>query len=240
MANRGTFPIPDGYIVPAPPSGGDGTLPNRPGGVLAADGATIYEFQYATRCSGTGALTAGAWRCSHSIYGSGLCSYGAQGGSALSGVGGVLRNHELTGTIPHALKITLPADELSNCSGGYRWPATTADGYHDDQYVGNVCALRMGSLVALLPSYNCSAHSGLAARVCQALKDYGAYVGDTHPGWDPVSIIGEYGASAAALDGAEAAIVTMTNALNVVDNNGSANVGGGGTPRVPLAPAIGN
>jgi hypothetical protein len=52
--NRGLVPVPDGYLVPAPPSGGDGTLPNRGGGVLLPDGRTIREFQYATRCSGTG------------------------------------------------------------------------------------------------------------------------------------------------------------------------------------------
>ena len=236
-------PVPDGYIVPAPPSLGDGTLPNRPGGVLLADGTTIQEFQYATRCSATGPLIAGSVRCKHSIYGSGMCGFGAQGGSGLSGVGGVLRLWEVNGTdaIRHALKVTVSAQWLSNCNGGYRWPAVAADGYHNDAYRGQNCDLRMGSLLALPPAFACPSGTSLTARICQAMKDYGLYVGDTHnaPGWNPLSIIGEIG-TASSLTGISGQLVPLAEALQVVTNNSSSNVGGGGTPRAPLAPPIGN
>lgn len=239
-----SVPVPDGYVVPAPPSGGDGDLPNRTGGVLLADGATIVEFQYATRCQSTGPLTVGAERCSHSIYGSGLCGFAAHGGSGLSGVGGVLRVHELTGTIKHALKLTIGVEEMSSCNGGFRWPAVAADtGFNDGgshQYSGGICAMRMGSLLALLPSYDCGQHAGLAARVCHALKDYGMYVVDAGPqGWNVRAIIGEWGTSS-ALDAIEDDFAAMWAELAVVDNNSASTPGGGGTPRVPLAPAIGD
>jgi hypothetical protein len=240
-------PIPDGYLVPAPPSGGDGTLPNRTGGVLLADGTTIQEFQYATRCQSTGPLTVGAVRCSHSIYGSGLCGFAAHGGSGLSGVGGVLRNHETTGSDPirHAFKLTLPVETLSGCSGGYRWPAVAADWGYDDPghgswYSGNVCALRMGSLLAVPPSVNCQTRvsSALARRICVALQDYGAYVVDTGPqGWNPMVLIGDWG-TADALNNIDDQLVTLFTDLQVVNNNSSNNVGGGGTLRAPLAPEI--
>jgi hypothetical protein len=161
----------------------------------------------------------------------------------LSGVGGVIRVWEVNGTEPirHALKITLGAHMLSNCNGGYRWPAVAADGYHNSAYVGSICDLRMGSLLALPPSYPCPTGPSLSARICQAMKDYGLYVGDTHnaPGWNPLSIIGEYGTNS-ALSGIGGALQTYAEALDVVANNSSTNIGGGGTPRVPLLPPIGN
>jgi len=235
-------PIPNTYVIGGAGTSGDGTLPNRPGGVLLQNGTTIQEFQYAVRCSGTGPLVAGAGdRCQHSIYGSGLCSFGAQGGSGLSGVGGVLRTWEIndSGPIRHALKVTISVEFLSNCNGGYRWPAVAADGYHNEAYAGSNCNLRMGSLVALPVSYNCGAQTNLAQRICQALKDYGAYVGDTHNGWNPFSIIGEVGTHT-ALNSFESSLIMYAEDLNVIANNASNNIGGGGTPRVPLAPPISN
>ncbi|MBA3923047.1 MAG: hypothetical protein H0X31_15670, partial [Nostocaceae cyanobacterium] len=35
-------------------------------------------------------------------------------------------------------------------------------------------------------------------------------------------------------------VMQLFQALNIVDNNGPDNVGGGGTPRAPLAPPISN
>lgn len=236
-------PIPDNYIVGPPGSSGDGTLPNRPGGVLRQDGTTIQEFQYAQRCNAGGPLVAGAVRCTHSIYGSGMCGFGAQGGSGLSGVGGALRVWEVNSTQPirHALKITLDAHLLSNCNGGYRWPAVAADGYHNSAYTGPTCDLRMGSLLALPQSYPCPTGTSLLARMCAAMRDYGLYVGDTHnsPGWTPLSIIGEYGTNS-ALAAIGGTLQTYTEATDVIANNSPSSIGGGGTPLVPTAPPIGN
>lgn len=242
-------PIPDGYVVPAPPSGGDGTLPNRTGAVLMPDGVTVQEFQYATRCSSTGPLTVGAVRCSHSIYGSGVGCFGAHGGSGLTALGGTVRMHEVTGTAPirHAMRVTIPVQYLSGCNGGYRWPSLVADtGWNDpgssSYYSGSVCALRMGSLVAIPPAVNCetAVPSALGRRICHALQDYGAYVVDTAPqGWNPMVLLGEWGTDA-ALSGISSDLLTLFTGLHVVDNNSSTNIGGGGTPRQPLAPPIGN
>lgn len=247
--SAGLVPVPDAYVVPAPPSGGDGTLPNRAGGVLLPDGRTIQEFQYATRCSSTGPLTTGAVRCTLDIYGSGTGCFAAHGGSGLSGVGGSLRAWEVSGAGPitHALKLTLPAATLSNCGSGFRWPALAADsGFNvsgsSSFYSGGQCALQMGSLLAIGPSLNCNTlvSSVLAQRVCVALQDYGAYVVDTAPqGYNAMVLIGEWG-TANALSAISSDLLTLFTQLSVVTNNGPSSIGGGGTPLAPLAPPIGN
>ncbi len=80
----------------------------------------------------------------------------------------------------------------------------------------------------------------LAKRLCVALQNYGGYVVDSGPqGWNPMVLIGDWG-TADALEAVGDEIVTLFTDLQVVNNNASNNVGGGGTPRVPLAPPIGN
>jgi hypothetical protein len=234
-------------------------MPNNAGGALLNDGRTIREFQYAARCSGTGEMYVGDTRCDLDIYGSGLGGFCAHGGSGLSGVGGSLRVWEVNGSGPiqHALKLTLPSYVLSNCNNGYRWPAVAADSGNDDNgswqyYAGSNCNLRMGSLLAIPPSVNCNTlvSATLARRLCQAMQDYGAYVVDVHPSWNagcqcprtdwrPMTINGEDG-TGGAVGNVGSQVLTLFEELAVVTNNGSSAVGGGGTPRVPLLPAIGN
>lgn len=243
----GQYAIPDGYIVPGAQAG---ERPNRAGGVVDAAGTTVLEFQYASRCDGVGALEAGAIRCSHSIYGSGVGCFGGHGGSGLSGVGGSIRRWEVEegAEIEHALKLTLPVSVLSACNGGYRWPALTADDGFSvpgvNQYTGTNCELRMGSLLALAPDEDCDGlvTAALARRVCRALQNYGAYVVDSHPnmaGWRPLTLNGEYG-TAGAFYAISGQLLTLFERLQVVTNNGPGSVGGGGSPRVPLLPMINN
>jgi len=248
--------IPDGYLVEP---GGGGYYPNNAAGVLLEDGRTVLEFQYAARCSGTGPMYAGAVRCSLDIYGSGIGCFAAHGGSGLSGVGGSLRVWEVNGTgaIAHALKLTMPSHTLSNCNNGYRWPAIASDSGFDETsssqyYAGSNCNLRMGSLLAVPPSVNCNTlvSSTLGRRLCKTFQDYGAYVVDVHPSWNtgcqcprtdwrPLTINGEIG-TGEVLYTIDDQIITIFQELQVVSNNASGTVGGGGTPRAPLAPPIGN
>src|SRR5947199_350321 len=74
---------------------------------------------------------------------------GAHGGSMLSSLGGTIRLGELVpgGAIRHALKVNLYGNDdyyYDGSTHGYRWPATTADGYASGAYHGSVPALRMG------------------------------------------------------------------------------------------------
>lgn len=251
----GDVRIPDGYLIE---EGSASYMPNNAAAALGADGRTVQEFLYASRCDTTGPVYAGISLCAHDLYGDGgIGRYCAHGGSGLSAVGGSLRAWEVTasGAISHALKVTLPSYLLSNCAGGYRWPAIVADAGHEDPgswqyYAGSNCDLRMGALLAIPPTADCTAlvSSTLARRLCAALRDYGAYVVDVHPSWDaacgcprtdwrPMTINAEHGAET-ALDAVGSQLLTLFQELAVVANNSASSIGGGGTPRVPLAPPI--
>jgi hypothetical protein len=245
----GQFPVPDGLITDVT-SGS--YLPNNTGGFVKTDGRTIQEGIWIARCSGTGNLYWGLTLGQQDIYGDGVSGfYGGHGGSGLSAVGGSLRLWEVNGSGPiqHALKVTLPVSALSGCSSGYRWPAQIADsGFNEpgswSYYSGSVCDMRMGSLIALPPAEDCNAivSAPLARRICQALQDYGAYVVDTHPnapGWSPSTLNGEIG-TGPAVEAVGGQLLTVFAKLKVVSNNSPSSIGGGGTPRVPLAPPIGN
>jgi len=170
---------------------------------------------------------------------------GCHGGSGLSGVGGSLRVGELNGPNPirHALKVNLWAERFISCSSsGYRWPAFRADAYMDcSSYGGSVSALRMGALLAVLPSVNCETvvSSRHARKMCHAFQDYGAYVvDDTY--WDVHAIDLDYNAEFGDGGTFDDDMQKLFQMLNVVDNNGPSSIGGGGTPRVPLAPPFAN
>jgi hypothetical protein len=245
--------IRDGATIPG---GGPPYAPNNTGGVLLHNNTDlVQEFLASCRNNGTGTLYAGWFLCQHSLKGSGVGPYCGHGGSGLSAVGGSLRQWELAPGTPirHTLKLTLPAATLSGnipgqsaiCDNGYRWPAQIADGGWDgggsSRYAGQVPTLCMGSLLALSPSVNCNAlvAAELSRRICAALRDYGAYVVDIHPttsSWRPFTINLESGND--PLNGTE--MIALFQQLQVVMNNSQSSVGGGGTPRVPLAPPIGN
>jgi hypothetical protein len=239
----------DGATIP---SGGASYQPNNTGAALLADNSdVVQEFFASCRNNGGGTLYAGWVLCQHSLRGSGLGSFCAHGGSGLTAVGGSLRVWETAPGTPirHALKLTMPVstlsdDQVGECDGGYRWPAIAADGGWNDvggnsNYSGSVNQLCMGALLALPPGTNCGAlvTGELSQRICAALRDYGAYVVDVHPygpTWRPFTINGEVGVGS-MISGSQ--MITLFNSLQVVVNNGPGTVG---SPRVPLAPAIGN
>jgi hypothetical protein len=248
---QGTLQIADNVIVP---DATENRTPNNPAAFLLPDGKTLVQLNPLTRCTVGGNVY--GWRSDENIYGDGL--RGGHGGSGLSSIGGSIRLGELTGTraIRHALKINLWAYKYlyySSSNPGYRWPADRADSYAAQNYKGTNPKLVMGSLLAI-PSNVTEASLGLQTpvgrKLFHALQNYGGYVvddsaGNSHDLSMEKGVLEEfrttfgydfYGTSGAFYDD----FMKLFQALNIVNNNGSNNVGGGGTPRVPLAPPIGN
>jgi hypothetical protein len=153
---------------------------------------------------------------------------------------------------------------------GYRWPAFSADGYAGDSsntcaYDGAVPALKMGALLALRPDFGVAALRTEPAKIlARAFIDYGAYVVDDTC-WDVYALTTEWGpdgrvtdefakawgfpietsATAACTDEGQECrwardMAAIFTSLQVVDNNAPGAVGGGGSPRRPLAPPVGN
>src|SRR2546422_4746747 len=185
---RGTAPKPAGHT------------PHHATAILAADGHTLIQGQPMARCTAGGTATMWWWdHGKEDLFGTG--NSGAHGGSMLSSLGGVIRLGELVpgGAIHHALKVNLlGADNYYSGSGGYRWPATTADGCAPGCYGGSVPALRMGSLLALPPSIDVNAmglETGEPAKIlAHAFQDYGAYTVDD-AAWSVYAVATEYSPS---------------------------------------------
>lgn len=229
--------------------------PNNSSAFLKPDGRTLVSFNVTTRCQ-EGAPLYGVWFGQQDIYGDGID--GGHGGSGMSSIGGSIRKGELLNNKPirHALKMVIWGKWLhynfSSSTPGRRWPARLADANAAYQYQGSNPALVMGSLLAIPP--NVTAQSlGLTSKagkkIFQAMQDYGAYVVDD-AGWDynylciERSAEQEYEAvTGHQIDGdtaLQADFAKIIAAVKVVDNNESNNIGGGGTPRQPLAPPIRN
>src|SRR5213594_459900 len=261
-------PIPTNFVVHGAGSGNpDGTTPNYSTAILAADGHTLIQGQPMARCTSNGTATMWWYQEKEDLLGTG--NSGAHGGSMLSSLGGVIRLGELVpgGTIRHALKVNLfGADNYYSGSGGYRWPATTADGCAPGCYGGSVPALRMGSLLALPPSVDVNSmglETDAAKILAHAFQDYGGYTVDD-AAWSVYAVATEYSPSGKVDDEFGAAwnftispasrdvpwardMDRIFGALNVIDNwdqakwaQVSASNGtqgaGGGAPRVAWAP----
>ena len=203
-----------------------------------------------------------------SIYGDGIT--GAQGGSHMSSIGGTIRLGEWEtarseGRFRHALKTVLDSSNYSNAVGpgcdapGCRWPAVSSDcGDTACGYTGSNRQVMMGSLLALPPSFDCTRMRTEPGRIiCRTVQDYGMYIVDS--GWDPAYLPVEHGpdrqhretsfqrefgyemadhnaSSPWSLDWRR----IVTRAADVVTNNSATSIGGGGTPRVALAPPFAN
>ncbi|MCD7972879.1 MAG: T9SS type A sorting domain-containing protein [Candidatus Azobacteroides sp.] len=257
-----SLPIPGDFVVSR--ETWIANTPNSAMSVLMPDMRTIKQNQPFAYCEEGGVATTGFLFDDVDLYGDGY--YGAHGGSKLSAIGGTLRVGELTkesGPIRHALKINLNAannlyyDEETK---GFRWPALRADAvaatdYYKDRKNPVVPACRMGALLAL-PSWmdlDLMEFETEPARIlAQAFQDYGAYVVD-NTNWDVYSIIVEWGLDGRFSEEFEKNWGFSINPplksnpwsrdmdrifmnLHVVDNNSPTSIGGGGTPRAPLAP----
>lgn len=254
-------PMPSNYIIP-------NTNKNSSAVFLMRDGRTLVQTQPVARCTAGGPATSFAKFTNVDLYGSGITgAHGGSGLSAIGGSIrlGELRPGTTTGP-RHALKVNVYAKEaLFRCttrSACSRWPATTSDSYAVGWYgsaTGNSnTAMKMGALLAI-PGSTSITSLGLettpAKQLAWTLQNYGAYiVDDTYaPGFDISAEDGPDGSKRdefrrdwgfdmnQKVQGNTAwvrDIQRLMRALSVVDNNSPTSIGGGGTPRQPLAPAI--
>lgn len=244
--------VPASLIIPdAITSGGIYWTPNSSSAFLAPDGHTLINFNVTARCT-AGAPLYGNWFGQSDLYGDGIG--GGHGGSGLSSIGGSIRTGELLNDQPirHALKIDIWGKWMYyDANGkGHRWPAPLADGGAPQQYKGVNPALVMGSLLALPPDVtpeSLGITSPAGKKLFQALQNYGTYVVDDSGG-DYNALCVEHNADVefqqatghtiAQDQGIAADFGRMVAALKVIDNNGPSSIGGGGTPRAPLAPPL--
>jgi hypothetical protein len=242
---RKTMPISDDMIVPV--SGG-----NNAAAFLMPDGKTLVQMNPLCR-NQTGGPVYGELLNDLDIKGQGI--EGGHGGSGMSSIGGTIRKGELIGDGPirHALKITLYAKQFvaynDDGTRGYRWPAIKADGYaNPSTYGGKTPALELGALLALKPNLSAESlglQTPIGKKIFKALQDYGAYLVDDSS-CSCHNITAEQGvedelktkfgygmhSNGHFLDD----VNRMWSAMSVVNNNGPDRKGGGGTPRVALAP----
>lgn len=149
----------------------------------------------------------------------------------------------------------------------YRWPARWGDGYGPSLYgtynnnTNN--ALKMGALLAIPASTDINSlglQTEPGKQIAWTLQNYGAYIVDSEA--DPnTGFMLENGSAGSKLtefyndygynfrqNGYRTAgnpaynwqqdIIKIIRVLHVVDNNTSTSIGGGGTPRQPLAPPL--
>lgn len=254
-----SVPVPASFVLPNALPAGIGSLANNSGAILMPDGQTLKQFQPVQRCTAGGPVTftndnVPALYPDGNLYTDGIA--GSHGGSGMSALGGSIRLGELipgnssivTGVndvMRHALKFEFNSGVFGAFGTGPFWPAVQADNGNE------------GLLIALLPtfSYN-SLQTAPARSIAWTLINYGAYLVDDS-GWDAVNICMELHANA---DGSISRVydefqsswgynfqqtdqstpwaqdmrVILSN-LQVITNNGANSVGGGGTPRQPLA-----
>lgn len=157
----------------------------------------------------------------------------------------------------------IPNSLDENCA---RWPARTADGYahpnscpsSQSQYCGSNSHLKPGSLLVLDANFDLNSLSTeIGKRIGWTYQNYGAYVVDA-AGWKATVLQLEMGPSGVGKDvfqqqwgmsfGGDmndrgsnpwlSDYYKIIKSLKIVTNNAPNAIGGGGTPRQPLAPAF--
>ncbi|MEO8417057.1 MAG: hypothetical protein ABI472_25560 [Ginsengibacter sp.] len=249
-------PIPSGFVINK--NNWLGATPNAGLAVLMPDGRTIKQTQPFARCAAGGDATSEYVFKDQDIYGTGEA--GAHGASGMSAIGGTVRLGELVpgGVIRHALKINLycHTNVALNQDGtpGYRWPATSADGYAADSvnnptgyYNGKISAMEIGALVAIPDKINIHAlqfETPAAKILATAFQNFGAYiVDDTY--YEVLAIETEFSPEGRMIDEFKKQwgfdfesnkdtpwnrdINKILIALQVVNNNTAATIGGGNT-----------
>lgn len=255
-----SVPLPDNWQVP-------NTRDNNGAVFLDADGRTLLQAQPLARCNSGKPGTSIAVFPPVDLYGNGILgAHGGSYLSTLGGTlrVGELRPN---GQPPrHALKLDLdPAEVLFPCkvmSECFRWPAKVADsaalGLYGKKNPRPIAGLKMGALLALpatLDINKLGLETAPAKQLAWTLQNYGIYIVDSTSGAAYV-IAAEEGA-----DGSFSAqfqkdwgfsmeqrvrdntpwvrdMQRLLTNLALVDNNGPNSIGGGGTPRQPLAPGL--
>lgn len=233
-------------------------LASMPIVALMDDGRTLEQGLPFARCTPNGPATIAFREPAGDLYGAGLI--GANGGSGLSALGGVLRLDELLPNSPaprHALALHLSGQKdlwnASDPSDCFRWPASRGDGSCVDEYGGNEAELRMGSLLALPRGTALALRTLAASKIAWTLENYGAYVvnnagSQTYAFNVELSANGDFSSQFQAAWGFTFETTDMTSdwgrdlqaifdALAVVTDNTSATPGGAGNRlQNPLPP----
>lgn len=255
--------IPDNYLIPDATTVPYYT-PNNCAAFIEPDSLNYYELEPLTRPENKGKVYAyNANRngiATQSIKEDG--TWGAHFGSGLSTLGGSIRVGEINGVNPirHAIKLEFDTHVFwknpTNAAQSYRWPAYNCDGNTISYGIYNTSnkAQAVGALLAIPPSIkmeNLNLKTAQAKKIFQALQDYGAYIVDaTGDGYKPnggysVTICAEKKVIDTEFDfnGSQGNNVNwftdckaLIKVLKIVDNNSATSIGGGGTPRQPLAP----
>ena len=254
-------PIPSNYVIPHNNANGSAVI-------LASDGRTLIHTQPLTRCSAGGPATAIVKFPEVDIYGTGHGgSHGGSALSAIGGSIRIGELRPGQQGPRHAIKVNLYAREaLARCTSYadcYRWPATAADSYAVGHYGSNAPGnlpkgMKMGALLAIPGTINLNSlglETEPARQLAWTLQNYGAYVVDDT--WGPAFALNaetgpdgdkrtefrnDYGFNfeQRANDNTPWSrdLQRLIRALHLVDNNGPNSIGGGGTPRQALAPAL--
>jgi hypothetical protein len=161
---------------------------------------------------------------------------------------GLIRKGELQAGIMHAVALKLPQQVMNQNTGGgtcWVWPASACDGDHVNYATsGNVY---MGSLLAIPPDADLSGITDPAIRnIAIALRDYGGYVTDRGAeltfggGFEGcVHYLAEFrDPETERIKGNYDQMGKISALLKVVANNSNEKRGGGGKPRVCLAPRL--
>ncbi len=252
---QGKIYWPESFVIPEKYK--DGNFKNSCTAILQPDG---YVAHIAPACRPAGESYATGYlykRNKYTLYDDGIG--GSHGGSGLSVLGGSIRKGELTGSDPirHAIKLNIYAHKYCYYGSdrkGYVWPADTADGYANKKednrhYAGSDKNVVMGSLLALPPDVTVESlgiKTEVGKKLFYALQNYGAYVSDDSA-WDSYcfcvedgvseEVEAKYGYDLKDNGGAYYSdCMKMFEAMCVITNNSPTSIGGGGTPRQPLAP----
>ena len=257
--------VPDDWIVPDAGNSPYGLTPNSSFAIITPDCLRSIQGQVLARCEVGGPVYMPDFmrfegnRRESSLRGNGLdIGTAGHGASGLSTLGGTIRLSELTDDQPirHAVKVNPFANKVlhySEAVPGYRWPASRADGYAGNpsspiRYNPNAdTALVMGSLLAIPPDAtpeNLGLTTEAGRKLFYAMQNYGVYFVEdaAYDTWDIVAERGvelEFEAAYGYGLGSDqwlAELNRLMTSLSVITNNGPESIGGGGTPRVNLAP----
>lgn len=259
-----TVRCPTAFVVP----GGAGHYyDNNTSAFLEPDGITLKQNQPFVRCVAGSFGTTNVTFSSISIYGDGL--HGAHGGSDIGTTGTIIPGEFTSGSIRHGLNILLRASryyyrDAVTPANMHKWPAFTHDGYALDPvisggYGGTNANFKPGALLALPTSFSVAGLATVSGRImAQALLDYGCRVVDDAfsngigfdlgrtPSLDTIdefqSLYGYSFRAEPMTSGTGWAndMTTIVQALEIITNDTSTTIGGGGTRRQAAHSPIGN
>ena len=256
-----SVPMPSTYVVPSDNS-------NSGAAFLARDGRTIIQMQPIARCTAGGPGTALIKFANVDLYGDGIKgAHGGSGLSTLGGTIRLGELRPGQPGMRHALKANVySAAELYHATSranSFRWPAITSDSTWSTY--GTVAgpnnantAMKMGALLAIPATTSISSlalETEPGKQMAWTLQNYGAYISDSYPGGGFGFSVEEGSAGSFAAqfqkDYGYPVLVRYNGntpwsrdlakirvALRVVNNNSPTSIGGGGTPRQPLAPQL--